>query len=133
MIFWLVLKWDDTSKNKYLLLAIFLAGAALCVHQLSLLVIPAAVVIVYFHQRRTNYKGLLLYIFIGAAGVVFILKALVPFVLWLLSMCGWWAVVAYLFLTFVALFFANRKAKKWIEQYPTCSVLFHQSCEQIRQ
>ncbi len=115
MIFWLVLKWDDTSKNKYLLLAIFLAGAALCVHQLSLLVIPAAVVIVYFHQRRTNYKGLLLYIFIGAVGVVFILKALVPFVLWLLSICGWWAVVAYLFLTFVALFFANRKAKRWIE------------------
>lgn len=115
MTFWLVLKWDENKKTKYLLLAIFLLGLALCVHQLSLLILPAVSVIVYFHQRRTNYKGLFLYIVLGALSVVLILYVLVPLMLTLLSTIGYFAILIYILITIGGIFVSRRYKLKRLE------------------
>ncbi len=117
IVFWLVLKWDSNSKKSYLLLATFLLGLSCSVHQLSLLILPAIIVVVYFHQRRTAYKGLIIYMALGLLA----LGALI----WL-SYWGVWAflslfskpaigVLIYCILALLALWFAKRFSKSWIE------------------
>lgn len=109
MVFWLTLKWDDTSKSSYLLLAIFILGLALCVHQLSLLVLPAAVVVIYFHRRKTGYLGLFVHILLGGGVVAGLVFFVLPALLKLLAAAGVVAVVIYALLTVAGLFFARRK------------------------
>lgn len=115
MTIWLVLKWDENKKMKYLLLASFLSGLALCVHQLSLLILPAVSVIVYFHQRRTNYKGLFLYIILGALSIVLILYVLVPLILTLLSTFGYLTPILWLALTAIGILLARKYNRKTAE------------------
>ena len=112
---WLVLKWDDNRKTKYFLLAVYTLSLGLCVHQLSLLILPPIAVILYFHQRRTNYKGLILYIIAGALAVLLILFVLVPFILALLSWIQWYAILLLLLIIGIGLFIARKYKKASLE------------------
>ena len=123
MVFWLTLKWDDTSKSSYLLLAIFILGLALCVHQLSLLVLPAAVVVIYFHRRKTGYLGLFVHILLGGGIVAVLVFFVLPALLKLLAAAGVAAVVIYVLLTVAGLFFARRKGCPKLE-FTLLGILF---------
>lgn len=115
IVFWLSLKWDETSKRSYLLLGIFVLGLALCVHQLSLLVLPAAIVVLYFHRRKTSYWGLLLFALLGGGIVALLVFFVLPALLKLLAAAGATAVVIYALLTVAGLVLARKKGGSGLE------------------
>jgi hypothetical protein len=64
--FWAILKWEDESNDKWLVLIAFIVGLSIGVHLLSLLVIPALGLIFYFKkQAKPSIRGTLTALFIG--------------------------------------------------------------------
>ena len=66
LVFWAIIKWEkevDTNPraNRWLILIAYLIGLSIGVHLLSLLVIPAMVLIYYLKKYPFSIKG-----FIGA-------------------------------------------------------------------
>jgi hypothetical protein len=60
LVFWAIMKWEQAEHlgykaNKWLIFIAYLIGLSIGVHLLSLLVIPAIVLIYYF--KRFHYKG----------------------------------------------------------------------------
>ena len=65
VVFWAIIKWEsevDTNPkaNKWLVFIAYLIGLSIGVHMLSLLVIPAIVLIYYFKKFSFNFKGFIL-------------------------------------------------------------------------
>ena len=65
VVFWAIIKWEsevDTNPkaNKWLVFIAYLIGLSIGVHMLSLLVIPAIVLIYYFKNSRLIFKGFIL-------------------------------------------------------------------------
>ncbi len=117
IVLWAVLKWDSNSQKRYLLLATYVLGVAVTVHQLSLLVLPASIIVFYFHKRRTGYKGLLAYLGIGALALVLLLWLSYSGVLKYLSLFPVPAIglLVYLIAASIALLLALRFKKPWLE------------------
>ncbi len=85
VVFWAVLKWEEQADQphalRWLILISFLIGAAIGVHLLNLLAIPAIVYVYYFKRwEKTTLKG---FIFSGIISVVLlalILFLIIPYI-----------------------------------------------------
>lgn len=83
LVFWLILKWencaDQPHSDRYLILIAYIIGVSIAVHLLSLLCIPAIVLVFYYRKfKNTNVKGSLLALAVSVVIVAFILYGLVP-------------------------------------------------------
>ncbi|MBE9598730.1 DUF2723 domain-containing protein [Pedobacter sp. MC2016-24] len=60
IVFWAILKWEENMDNRWLVLIAFLVGLSIGVHLLSLLAIPAVVLVYYFKKTsRPDFTGTL--------------------------------------------------------------------------
>lgn len=76
IVFWAILKWESNTDNRWLVLIAFLVGLSIGVHLLSLLAIPAIVLVYYFKKvSKPNLIGILKAFAIGC-----LLVGLVQFV-----------------------------------------------------
>ena len=69
IVFWTALKWenraDEPGSDRWIILLFFLIGLSIGVHLLSLLTIPAVVMIYYFRRYTPSRKGALLAFLVG--------------------------------------------------------------------
>lgn len=90
-ILWAMLRWADEYRTaprcstRWLLLVAFLLGLSEGVHFLTLLVIPSAVMMVYYAKYQPRWWKTLL-AFVASLGVLLIVfKVIIPFVFWLFA------------------------------------------------
>jgi MFS family permease len=77
IVFWAILKWESNMDNRWLVLIAFLVGLSIGVHLLSLLAIPAIVLVYYFKKAaKPDLMGTLKAFAIGC-----LLVGLVQFVI----------------------------------------------------
>ena len=81
----LTIKWTQTHRVNYLILICLILGLSLCVHQLTLLSLPAICLIIYFDKRKTTFKGALLYFLLSLLLIGLIQFILPIFLIWILS------------------------------------------------
>ena len=86
LLFWLALKWESqihTARgNKWLILISFVVGLSFGVHILSLLVIPAIVMLYFFKTyKNINLKTTAIATVISVVVLMFVFKFLFPFTL----------------------------------------------------
>ena len=86
LLFWLGLKWESelhTARgNKWLIIISFVVGLSFGVHILSLLVIPAIVLLYFFKTHKTiNLKTTAIASVISVIVLMFVFKFLFPFTL----------------------------------------------------
>ncbi|PQJ68547.1 glycosyltransferase family 117 protein [Polaribacter butkevichii] len=86
LLFWLGLKWESeihTARgNKWLILISFVVGLSFGVHILSLLVIPAIVMLYFFRTyKEINLKTTAIATIISVIALMFVFKFLFPFTL----------------------------------------------------
>jgi len=86
LLFWLGLKWESelhTARgNKWLILISFVVGLSFGVHILSLLVIPAIVMLYFFKMyKNINIKTTAIATVISVLALMFVFKFLFPFTL----------------------------------------------------
>ncbi|MEJ2880331.1 glycosyltransferase family 117 protein [Pedobacter sp. GR22-6] len=53
MVFWAILKWENQANDRWLVLIAFIVGLSIGVHLLSLLAIPAIVLVYYFKKTSS--------------------------------------------------------------------------------
>ncbi len=94
VVLWAMLRWEaefaanPRSSVRWLLLVAFLLGLSEGVHFLSLLVIPSAVMMVYYAKCRSKWWKLLL-AFVAAFGLLLtVFKMLIPGVFWFFAKCN---------------------------------------------
>ena len=79
LMFWLILKWDESMEDKWIVLIAYITGLSVGVHLLSLLCLPAMSLIVYFRKtKHTTFMGMLTAIAIGGLIVGLILYGILP-------------------------------------------------------
>ena len=85
LVFWSIMKWEKEESsghkaNKWLIFIAYLIGLSIGVHLLSLLVIPAIVIIYYFKKIHTNgnYTGFILANIIGILILGTIYNGIIP-------------------------------------------------------
>jgi tetratricopeptide (TPR) repeat protein len=81
-VFWAILKWEDslngadgTNKkyaDRWIILIAYIMGLSVGVHLLGLLVIPAIIMVYYFHSYKVTTKGAIIAFIIGCAIVGFV-------------------------------------------------------------
>ncbi len=84
VVFWCILKWeqnaDEPGSDRWIIAVFFMIGLSIGVHLLSLLTIPATVMVYYYRRQHTfNYKEIrtwFLRIVIGGGILAFILALL---------------------------------------------------------
>lgn len=90
LVFWAILKWDAAARtpraNRWLVLIAFITGLSIGVHLLSLLAIPAVVLIWYFRHYRYSKKGLFYALLAGTGLLLFIQYGIIPSSL---AVAGW--------------------------------------------
>ncbi|MGY4383957.1 hypothetical protein ACVWYN_000983 [Pedobacter sp. UYP24] len=60
VVFWAILRWEENLNDKWLVLIAFIVGLSIGVHLLSLLAIPAIVLVYYFKKtKQPNLIGVL--------------------------------------------------------------------------
>ncbi len=88
-VFWLILKWEDNSEsgfcNRWLILIMYLMGLSVGVHLLNLLALPAIALVIYFKKFDFSWKGVLLTLFIAFAGIMVLMKGIVPGIVFIAS------------------------------------------------
>ena len=84
--FWSILKWDEKPHPKWILLITFLIGLSIGVHLLSLLVLPAILLIVYFHYSKPTMPGIITTLLISILSLGLILWLIIPGTLKLISL-----------------------------------------------
>ncbi|MBP1631028.1 MAG: rane protein [Bacteroidetes bacterium] len=57
--FWIILKWDEKPNPRYIILIAFIIGLSIGIHFLNLLVIPAIMFVMYFHNRKPSPTGII--------------------------------------------------------------------------
>lgn len=120
---YLTIKWTKTHRVNYLILTCLLLGLSLCVHQLTLLSLPAICLIIYFDKRKTTFKGAMLYLLLSLLLIFFIQFALPTFLIWIFSSHPIIKIIIFLF--FIAfLIFISYKNSKPILLYLTLGLIF---------
>ncbi|MES2457931.1 MAG: DUF2723 domain-containing protein, partial [Bacteroidota bacterium] len=72
VVFWAVLKWENNEDDRWLVLIAFIVGLSIGVHLLSLLAIPAIVLVYHFKKNpKSGVWGIVKAI--GAAGLIWFL------------------------------------------------------------
>lgn len=71
LVFWAILKWERKTDDRWLVLIAFIIGLSIGVHLLSLLAIPAVVLVYYFKKTaRPSVPGIIKAI--GVAGIIWV-------------------------------------------------------------
>ena len=87
LMFWLILKWEEKTEDRWLILIAYITGLSFGVHLLCLLCLPAMSFVVYFRQTtRTTLKGAIRTLMAGGLLVGLTLYGLIPGVV---KMGGW--------------------------------------------
>ena len=87
LMFWLILKWEDQSEDRWIILIAYITGLSIGVHLLCLLCLPAMAFVVYFHQtKHIAWMGILKTLAAGSLLVGMILYGLIPGVV---NIGGW--------------------------------------------
>ncbi len=87
LMFWLILKWEDRSEDRWIILIAYITGLSIGVHLLCLLCLPAMAFVVYFHQtKHITWMGILKTLAAGSLLVGMILYGLIPGVV---NIGGW--------------------------------------------
>ncbi|MEE1226048.1 MAG: DUF2723 domain-containing protein [Bacteroidales bacterium] len=107
----LTIKWTQTHRVNYLILICLLLGLSLCVHQLTLLSLPAICLIIYFDKRKTTFKGALLYLLLSLLLIGFIQFILPIFLIWILSEYAILKIIIFILILAFFIFISIRKSK----------------------
>ncbi|MDR3219365.1 MAG: DUF2723 domain-containing protein [Dysgonamonadaceae bacterium] len=91
LVFWLILKWEDTADephaDRWLILIAYLMGISIAVHLLNLLCIPAIVLVYYFKRYpNPNKKGAVAALLISFGIVAILLFGVIQ---GLVKVAGW--------------------------------------------
>ena len=79
LMFWLILKWEEKTEDRWIILIAYILGLSIGVHLLCLLCLPAMSFVVYFCQaKRITLIGLLKTLIAGFALVAIILYGVIP-------------------------------------------------------
>ena len=83
LMFWLILKWEDTAdsprSDRWVILIAYITGLSIGVHLLCLLCLPAMSFVVYFRRaKRVTLQGLLATFAVGGLLVGIILYGIIP-------------------------------------------------------
>ena len=119
----LTIKWTKTHRVNYLILTCLLLGLSLCVHQLTLLSLPAICLIIYFDKRKTTFKGAMLYLLLSLLLIFFIQFALPTFLIWIFSSHSIIKIIIFLFFIAFLIFISYKKSKP-ILLYSTLGLIF---------
>lgn len=120
---YLTIKWTKTHRVNYLILTCLLLGLSLCVHQLTLLSLPAICLIIYFDKRKTTFKGAMLYLLLSLLLIFFIQFALPTFLIWIFSSLSIIKIIIFLFFIAFLIFISYKKSKP-ILLYLTLGLIF---------
>lgn len=120
---YLTIKWTKTHRVNYLILTCLLLGLSLCVHQLTLLSLPAICLIIYFDKRKTTFKGAILYLLLSLLLIFFIQFALPTFLIWIFSSHPIIKIIIFLFFIAFLIFISYKKSKP-ILLYSTLGLIF---------
>lgn len=120
---YLTIKWTKTHIVNYLILTCLLLGLSLCVHQLTLLSLPAICLIIYFDKRKTTFKGAMLYLLLSLLLIFFIQFALPTFLIWIFSSHSIIKIIIFLFFIAFLIFISYKKSKP-ILLYSTLGLIF---------
>ena len=120
---YLTIKWTKTHRVNYLILTCLLLGLSLCVHQLTLLSLPAICLIIYFDKRKTTFKGAILYLLLSLLLIFFIQFALPTFLIWIFSSHSIIKIIIFLFFIAFLIFISYKKSKP-ILLYSTLGLIF---------
>jgi hypothetical protein len=123
LLIWLTIRWTQTHKVNNLILVCLILGLSLCVHQLTLLSLPAMCLIIYFDKRHTTFKGALLYLLISFLLIIFIQLLLPTFLIWILSEYAILKTIIFLLILAFLIFLAYKKRKP-ILLYITLGIIF---------
>jgi MFS family permease len=78
MVFWAILKWEDSADephaNRWIILIAYLMGLSIGVHLLNLLAIPALVFVYYFKKYKATRNGILV-----SAGLSFVILGVIMY------------------------------------------------------
>lgn len=120
---YLTIKWTKTHRVNYLILTCLLLGLSLCIHQLTLLSLPAICLIIYFDKRKTTFKGAMLYLLLSLLLIFFIQFALPTFLIWIFSSHSIIKIIIFLFFIAFLIFISYKKSKP-ILLYSTLGLIF---------
>ena len=85
LVFWAILKWENSSDEKYadrwLILIAYLMGLSIGVHLLNLLVIPAISFVYYFRKYPFSLRGFAITLAVSLLLVVLIMYGIIPGIL----------------------------------------------------
>jgi len=82
LVFWAILKWEDTADephaNRWIILIAYLMGLSIGVHLLNLLAIPAIVFVYYFRKYKVTRNGILLSLGISLLILGVVMYGIIP-------------------------------------------------------
>lgn len=89
VVFWAILKWENTADEKYanrwLILIAYLMGLSIGVHLLNLLAIPAIVMVYYYKKYTFSWNGLFKALIVSIIILGGIMYVIIPGVIWMAS------------------------------------------------
>jgi hypothetical protein len=90
IVFWAILKWEESSDEKHalrwIILIAYLMGLSIGVHLLNLLAIPAISFIYYFKKYpRPTWKGIIKTLIIAFIILAFVMNGIIP---WIVKLAG---------------------------------------------
>jgi len=82
VVFWAILKWEDTADkphaDRWIILIAFMMGLSIGVHLLNLLAIPAIVFVWYFRKNEFSWKGFAFSLAVSVTLIVLIMYGIIP-------------------------------------------------------
>jgi len=82
LVFWAILKWEDSADepyaNRWIILIAYLMGLSIGVHLLNLLVIPAIVFVYYFRKYKVTRNGILLSLAVSFVILAVVMYGIIP-------------------------------------------------------
>lgn len=109
--FWSILKWDENPHPRWIIFIVFMIGLSIGVHLLSLLIIPAILLIVYFHYYKPRIPGIIYTLIISSLIVGLTLWIIIPGILTLISISSITVIILIIALLVVLFIFSVKKEK----------------------
>jgi hypothetical protein len=82
VVFWAILKWEDAADfsrgDRWLIFIAYLMGLSIGVHLLNLLAIPAIVLVYYFKNYETSFKGITISLIVSCIILGVIMYGFIP-------------------------------------------------------
>lgn len=103
IIFWAILKWDEKPHPRWIVFICFVVGLSIGVHILSLLVLPAVFLIVYFHFKKGTLPGIITTLFLACMVLALLLWGVIPGVVRLVGINPGWIIFSIIALVAILL------------------------------